>query len=194
MALLSVVILNYKVPLFVEQCLYSVQASMQGIETEVWVVDNNSGDDSLSYLQERFPWVQFIANPNNGGFSQGNNLALKRCSGKYVLLLNPDTVITEETLSYCYSFMETHPSVGVAGGKDDQCQWKSFARKQTGDSIPLGIILSYDRTIQDGSFFKIFQQILYGQPLFFSRECDRGPHWSFYVYAEGSFGQNWTIG
>ncbi len=117
MALLSVVILNYKVPLFVEQCLYSVQASMQGIETEVWVVDNNSGDDSLSYLQERFPWVQFIANPNNGGFSQGNNLALKRCSGKYVLLLNPDTVITEETLSYCYSFMETHPSVGVAGVK-----------------------------------------------------------------------------
>lgn len=115
--LLSIVILNYKVPLLVEQCLHSVWASIQGIETEVWVVDNDSQDGSVDYLQKRFPWVRFIANSQNVGFARGNNIALKQARGKYSLLLNPDTVLTPIALQNCVAFMEQNSQAGAVGVK-----------------------------------------------------------------------------
>lgn len=114
---LSIIIVNYRVPFFLEQCLLSVQKSMKGISTEIWVVDNNSKDGSVEYLRSRFPEVNYIANDENLGFSKANNQAIKQSSGKYVLLLNPDTLIGESTLNTVVKFMDTHPNAGGLGVK-----------------------------------------------------------------------------
>ena len=114
---LSIVIVNYRVPYFLEQCLLSVRKSAQGIDTEVWVVDNNSGDGSVEYLQSRFPEVHFVANEENVGFSRANNQAIRLSKGQYVLLLNPDTLIGESTLRTVVDFMDSKPNAGGLGVK-----------------------------------------------------------------------------
>jgi len=112
---LTVVIVNYNVRYFLEQCLISTKAALQGIESEIFVVDNNSVDDSLEMLRDKFPEVQLIANKENVGFSVANNQAIKKAKGEYILLLNPDTVVQEDTFSVCLSFMDRHPNAGGAG-------------------------------------------------------------------------------
>ena len=112
---LSIVIVNYNVRYFLEQCLLSVERATEGMDTETWVVDNNSADGSVELVRRRFPWVQLIANTDNPGFSVANNQALRRARGKYVLLLNPDTVVQEDTFRRCYAFAETHPRIGGLG-------------------------------------------------------------------------------
>ena len=112
---LSVIIVNYNVRYFLEQALLSVERAVAGLDTEVWVVDNNSQDGSVAMVRERFPWVEVIANADNPGFSVANNQAIRRSSGKYVLLLNPDTVVEEDTFRRCYDFMEAHPRAGGLG-------------------------------------------------------------------------------
>jgi GT2 family glycosyltransferase len=82
---------------------------------EVLVVDNNSTDGSIDYLQPKFPFVQFIANKENVGFSKANNQLLKQAAGKYVLFLNPDTILPEDGLKTCLQFMESHPQSGALG-------------------------------------------------------------------------------
>lgn len=114
---LSIVIVNYNVKYFLEQCLHSVKKAIEGIETEVFVVDNNSVDGSCNHIRERFPWVKLIDNKENVGFSKANNQAIRISSGKYVLLLNPDTVVEEDTFSKCISFMDEHPEAGSLGVK-----------------------------------------------------------------------------
>ena len=114
---LSIVIVNYNVKYFLEQCLHSVKKAMEGLETEVFVVDNNSVDGSCSHIRERFPWVKLIENRENVGFSKANNQAIRAASGKYILLLNPDTVVEENTFSKCFRFMETHDDAGALGVK-----------------------------------------------------------------------------
>ncbi len=114
---LSVVIVNYNVRHFLEQALGSVRRAMQGIEGEVWVVDNNSVDDSLRMVRERFPEVKLIANTDNPGFAVANNQAIQQCSGEYVLLLNPDTLVEENTFHKCLAFMDAHPDAGGLGVK-----------------------------------------------------------------------------
>lgn len=114
---LSVVIVNYNVRHFLEQALGSVRRAMQGIEGEVWVVDNNSADDSLRMVRERFPEVKLIANTDNPGFAVANNQAIRQSSGEYVLLLNPDTLVEEDTFSKCLAFMDAHPDAGALGCK-----------------------------------------------------------------------------
>ena len=81
---LSVVIVNYNVEYFLEQCLHSVQRAMQGIEGEVFVVDNNSVDGSLKMLAQKFPEVKVIANKDNVGFAKANNQAIRISTGEYV--------------------------------------------------------------------------------------------------------------
>ncbi|MEM1359023.1 MAG: glycosyltransferase family 2 protein, partial [Bacteroidota bacterium] len=112
---LSVVIVNYNVRYFLEQALLSVERAVAGLRAEVWVVDNNSADGSVEMVRRRFPWVQLIANKGNPGFSVANNQAIRRSKGKYVLLLNPDTVVEEDTFRKCFDYMETHPLVGGLG-------------------------------------------------------------------------------
>jgi GT2 family glycosyltransferase len=112
---LSIIIVNYNVRHFLEQALLSVQRAIVGLEAEVWVVDNNSADASVEMVRERFPWVRVEANQDNPGFSIANNQAIRQSSGKYVLLLNPDTVVEEDTFRRCFDFMEAHPEGGGLG-------------------------------------------------------------------------------
>ena len=112
---LSVVIVNYNVRLLLEACLKSVEKAMTGIEGEIFVVDNHSSDDSVAYLEPRFPNVHFIANKENMGFARANNLAIRQSQADYVLLLNPDTVVYENTLRESVAFMDSHPEAGGVG-------------------------------------------------------------------------------
>ncbi len=114
---LSIVIVNYNVEFFLEQCLYSVRRSLQGIDGEVFVVDNNSVDGSLKMLAKKFPEVKVIANKENVGFSRANNQAIRISTGEYVLLLNPDTVVEDDTFAKCIAFMDAHPDAGGLGVK-----------------------------------------------------------------------------
>ena len=112
---LSVVIVSYNVRLLLEECLQSVEKALEGIEGEIFVVDNNSSDDSVGYLQPRFPQVKFIANKENLGFARANNQAIRQSEAEYVLLLNPDTVVYENTLRESVTFMDSHPEAGGVG-------------------------------------------------------------------------------
>ncbi len=112
---LSVIIVNYNVKQYVEKCLESVYVAGKDIDMEVFVVDNASRDDSVAYLRERFPDVNYIENKQNLGFSRANNIAIKESKGDYVLLLNPDTVISENVLSECIAFADAHAGTGAIG-------------------------------------------------------------------------------
>lgn len=112
---LSVVIVSYNVRQYLDECLDSVKKALYGIDSEVFVVDNASSDDTLSVLPPKYPWVHFIANQDNVGFSRANNIAIRQATGEYVLLLNPDTNVAEQTLSEAVSFMDGHPQAGGAG-------------------------------------------------------------------------------
>jgi GT2 family glycosyltransferase len=116
---LSVIVVNYNVKHFLEQCLCSVQKSISSskIEAEVTVVDNNSRDNSIAYLKPRFPCVRFIRNDQNVGFAKACNQGYKISSGNYVLFLNPDTIVGEDCFSNCISFFETHDDAGAVGVK-----------------------------------------------------------------------------
>nr|MBP8822471.1 glycosyltransferase [Flavobacteriales bacterium] len=93
---LSIVIVNYNVKAYLEQCLRSVLEALQGIDGEVFVVDNQSTDGSVEMVRQAFPGVKLMANAVNMGFSRANNQAIRECAGEYVLLLNPDTVVGED--------------------------------------------------------------------------------------------------
>ena len=114
---LSVVIVNYNVQHFLEQCLYSVRKASKNIASEIWVIDNNSVDGSVEMLKEKFPEVKLIENKKNVGFSAANNQAIRQSTGEYILLLNPDTVVEEETFERTVSFMDSHADAGALGVK-----------------------------------------------------------------------------
>jgi GT2 family glycosyltransferase len=114
---LSVVIVNYNVMHFLEQCLNSVRKAVKNIESEVFVVDNNSVDGSVKMVREKFPEVNLIVNPDNRGFSKANNQAIKIAKGEYVLLLNPDTVVEDDTFEKIIKFMDAHEDAGGLGVK-----------------------------------------------------------------------------
>jgi len=119
---LSIVIVNYNVKYFLEQCLYSVRNAQNNLTTvfgenssEVFVVDNNSKDDSCEMVKSTFPEVNLIENKKNVGFSSANNQAIKLSKGEFVLLLNPDTLVSEDTFSKVVSFMDKNEDAGGLG-------------------------------------------------------------------------------
>jgi len=112
---LSVVIVNYNVKYFLEQCLISVGKAINNIDAEVFVVDNNSVDGSCQMVREKFPFVTLIENKVNTGFSKANNQAILQSKGEFVLLLNPDTVVEEDTFIKVVNFMDSHPQAGGLG-------------------------------------------------------------------------------
>ena len=114
---LSIIIVNYNVRHFLEQCLLSVNKATANITAEVFVVDNDSTDDSLTMVREQFPEVTLIHNKENVGFSKANNQAIEISKGKYDLLLNPDTVVEEDGFEKCIQFMDAHPNGGGLGVK-----------------------------------------------------------------------------
>ncbi|PIZ68975.1 MAG: hypothetical protein COY19_02870 [Candidatus Marinimicrobia bacterium CG_4_10_14_0_2_um_filter_48_9] len=114
---LSIIIVNYNVKAFLQQALQSISTALSGIDAEIIVVDNNSVDGSLQMLKTHFPEVNVIANDENVGFARANNQALEIASGEYVWLLNPDTLVQEDTISKLLEYMDLNPSVGLCGCK-----------------------------------------------------------------------------
>lgn len=112
---LSVVIVNYNVCYFLEQCLASLQAALKNISSEIIVVDNHSTDNSRDYLPLRFPGVRFIWNESNPGFSRANNQGAAMARGEYLLILNPDTILPETCLETALDFIRSHPDAGAVG-------------------------------------------------------------------------------
>jgi GT2 family glycosyltransferase len=112
---ISIVIVSYNVSKLLDECLQSVARALQGIDGEVFVVDNHSKDNTLTMLKEKHPEVRVIANEVNVGFSRANNQAIRLSEAEYVLLLNPDTVVYENTLHGVLDFMDQHPQAGGAG-------------------------------------------------------------------------------
>jgi GT2 family glycosyltransferase len=114
---ISIIIVNYNVCYFLEQALISLKKAIKNIEAEIIVVDNNSVDGSVEMVKNKFPQVILIENKKNTGFSRANNQAIQIAQGEYILLLNPDTVVEEDTLSKCCEFMDEHPEGGGLGVK-----------------------------------------------------------------------------
>lgn len=112
---LSVIIVSYNVRHFLEQALLSVRKAIRGLDAEVIVVDNDSVDDSAHLVRERFPEVALLVNKVNAGFAVANNQAIRQAKGRYILLLNPDTVVEEDTFHKCIRFMDEHPEAGALG-------------------------------------------------------------------------------
>jgi N-acetylglucosaminyl-diphospho-decaprenol L-rhamnosyltransferase len=115
--ILSVIIVNYRVPYFLELCLRSVEKAVYGMgaDAEVFVVDNCSGDGSVDYLRPKFPWVRFVINEDNVGFARANNQVLAIARGRHVLFLNPDTILPEDMVTACIAFLESTPRAGGLG-------------------------------------------------------------------------------
>mgnify|MGYP001217608445 CR=1 FL=1 len=133
---LSVVIVNYNVKHFLEQCLHSVRKASAGVPCEVFVVDNNSVDGSVKMVKEKFPEVKIIANQENLGFSKANNQAIKLAVGEYVLLLNPDTIVEDDTFVKILDFMDSHPEAGGLGVKMVDGQGKFLPESKRGLPTP----------------------------------------------------------
>ena len=114
---LSIIIVNYNVKHFLEQCLKSVEKAIEQLDAEIIVVDNNSVDGSLKMINHKFPKVIVIPNKTNTGFSVANNQGINIAKGKHILLLNPDTVVQEDTLLKCVKFLDTNKNAGALGIK-----------------------------------------------------------------------------
>ena len=114
---LSVIIVNYNVRAFLENALVSVRKALDGIEGEIIIVDNASDDGSIEMVAQKFSGVKLIANTHNAGFAAANNQGIKEAKGEYILLLNPDTILQEDTLRVMIDFFERHPEAGLAGCK-----------------------------------------------------------------------------
>ena len=114
---LSVIILNYNVRFFLEQCVLSVEKALNNIDGEIIVVDNNSSDDSCAMMKQRFPSVKLIENKVNSGFPKGNNIGVIQAKGEYICILNPDTVVAEDTFTKVLAFAKKQKDLGIIGVK-----------------------------------------------------------------------------
>ena len=114
---LSIVIVNYNTERLLRSCLESVYAGANGTPLDIWVVDNNSRDNSVAMLKSLFPMVRVIQNSSNVGFSRANNVVISQSRSDFILLLNPDTLIIDDAIERVVKFMKEHPEVGIAGCK-----------------------------------------------------------------------------
>ena len=115
MADLSIVIVSWNVRDYLAACLDSIRASAGDLDIEVIVVDSYSGDGTVEMVRERYPWVKFLPQSANIGFTRGNNLGLAAAQGRYLMLLNPDTEIVGDALLCMVHYLDEHPRVGVVG-------------------------------------------------------------------------------
>ena len=141
---LSIIIVNYNVSAFLEQALASAVKAMRGIEGEIFVVDNHSVDNSVAMVKAKFPQVKLIENQENVGFARANNQAIRISSGEYVLLLNPDTLVEEDTFEKCLRFMDETPDCGGLGVKMVDGQGRFLPESKRGIPYP------------KSSFYKLF--------------------------------------
>ena len=115
--MLSIIIVNYNAGKLLERCLSSVYAQTKQIPFDVWVVDNHSTDTSVPMMRQSFPQVNLIENKKNVGFAKANNQAITKCTGDYILLLNPDTLVLQNAIEKVVDFMDANPTVGICGCK-----------------------------------------------------------------------------
>src|SRR6266496_567365 len=134
---LSIIIVNYNVRHFLEQCLCSVQKAIRNINAEIVVVDNSSVDNSIAYLKPQFQAVKFLANDTNLGFAKACNQGLRLSSGKYILFLNPDTIVTEDCFEKSISFLDSHPEAGALGIKMIDGSGKFLKESRRSFPLPL---------------------------------------------------------
>jgi len=114
---ISVIIVNYNVREFLRQSLLSLRKALQNLAAEIFVVDNASNDGSVEMVRQEFPEVELIANRDNVGFAAANNQALRQAHGRFVVLLNPDTIVQEDTFTAIQAFFAQQPATGMVGCK-----------------------------------------------------------------------------
>ncbi len=114
---LSILIVNWNVRALLHDCLTSIDQNRGGLRLEVIVVDSGSVDESAAMVSAEFPWVRLIACQENVGFARGNNLAIAQANGRYILLLNPDTVVLQDALATMVTYLENQPDVGIVGAQ-----------------------------------------------------------------------------
>ena len=137
MTQLSVIIVSYNVKDYLWQCLISLRKALRGIDAEVIVFDNHSQDETPKILQPIFTDVKFINSNHNLGFAKGNNHAIRQSHGKYILLLNPDTIIAEDTIHRSLAFMDSHPNAGGAGVRMTNSDGTDARESRRGIPTPL---------------------------------------------------------
>ena len=157
---LTVVIVNYNVRHFLEQCLLSTFKALQSLDAEVYVVDNNSVDGSVAMVREKFPEAICVANTENVGFSRANNQAMRLAKGEYILLLNPDTVVQEDTFVRCIAYMDAHPEAGGMGVKMIDGKGNFLPESKRGLPTPMvalyklsGLIKLFPRSRRFGHYY-----------------------------------------
>lgn len=114
---LSVIILNYNVRYFLEQCVLSVEKALAGIDGEIIIIDNNSPDDSCVMMKAKFPHIKLIENKENSGFPKGNNIGVAQAKGEYLCILNPDTIVAEDTFTKIMKTENWQLNTGIVGCK-----------------------------------------------------------------------------
>lgn len=135
---LSVIIVNYNVRYYIEQCINSVERATRDIDTEIFVVDNHSEDHSVAYLRRRFgKRIELIESNHNLGFARANNKAIRESTGEYVLLLNPDTFVGENSIRQVLEFMDAHPKAGGVGVKMHNANGTLARESRRGIPTPL---------------------------------------------------------
>lgn len=141
---LSVIIVNYNVKYYLDQCIRSVLCAFEEMNTpaEIIVVDNHSADGSVDYLEQRypqklFPMVRFVRSAHNLGFARANNIAIRQSRGEYVLLLNPDTIVGEDALKASVDFMDAHEDAGAVGVRMLGAQGRRAMESRRGLPTPM---------------------------------------------------------
>ena len=155
----SIIIVNYNVRHFLEQCLHAVYHAIQGLSAEVLVIDNASTDGSLEYLQPLFPQVQFIALQDNLGFAKANNHAAKLAKGQHLLFLNPDTLLAEDSVQKMLALMEAKPQAGALGVRmlDGAGQFLPESKRAFPELIPAFFKLTgFARLFPRSAFFNAY--------------------------------------
>lgn len=141
---LSVIIVNYNVKYYLDQCIRSVLRAFEEMNTpaEIIVVDNHSADGSVDYLEKRYPqmlypMVRFVRSAHNLGFARANNIAIRQSRGEYVLLLNPDTIVGEDALKASVDFMDVHEDAGAVGVRMLGAQGRRAMESRRGLPTPM---------------------------------------------------------
>jgi len=160
---LTIVIVNFNTRKLTLKCLHSIYASAISYSYEVFVVDNNSSDNSVQAIQSQFPKVRLIANSGNVGFSKANNQAIEKAQGKYILLLNSDTVLKEDTLHVMLDYMEQNNRVGAAGcevllenGDLDKACHRGFPTPEASFYYMTGLAKKYPNSPKYNSYHKSY--------------------------------------
>jgi len=157
---LSVIIVSYNVRHYLQQCLDSLHRSLEGVDAEIFVVDNHSKDDTVGFLKGQKGRVRFIASNNNNGFAKANNMAIRKTTGEYVLLLNPDTIVGEDTIKTCLEFMDAHKDAGGVGVRMLKCDGTNAIESRRGLPSPMtafykmcGLCAKFPRSHRFGKYY-----------------------------------------